>query len=121
MKNMQVLAFNFEGVRHVCLGSVCTSLGLKLTFVRPESCGMTIGMLAGNVPPKPAVPAPAPKKEMLVLCGLDSAQTDRFLAAWRQTGQQPIRLKAVLTPTNASWLPVQLEMMLGAEAAAMGK
>ena len=49
-----------------------------------------------------AIPVP-----MLVFCGLSSDRLDAVLAALRRKGVR-IPHKAVLTPHNAAWTPVQL-------------
>ena len=41
--------------------------------------------------------------EMIVFSGIDSAQIDTFLADYKQTGAQPVPLKAIITPQNLFW------------------
>ena len=41
--------------------------------------------------------------EMIVFPGIDSAQIDTFLADYKQTGAQPVPLKAIITPQNIFW------------------
>ena len=41
--------------------------------------------------------------EMMVFSGIDSAQIDAFLADYKQTGAQPVPLKAIITPQNIFW------------------
>ncbi len=41
--------------------------------------------------------------EMIVFSGIDSAQIDTFLADYKQTGSQPVPLKAIITPQNIFW------------------
>ena len=41
--------------------------------------------------------------EMIVFSGIDSAQIDTFLADYKQTGAQPVHLKAIITPQNIFW------------------
>lgn len=41
--------------------------------------------------------------EMIVFSGIDSAQIDSFLADYKQTGAQPVPLKAIITPQNIFW------------------
>lgn len=41
--------------------------------------------------------------EMIVFSGIDSAQIDTFLADYKQTGAQPVPLKAIITPHNIFW------------------
>ena len=41
--------------------------------------------------------------EMIIFSGIDSAQIDSFLADYKQTGAQPVPLKAIITPQNIFW------------------
>ena len=41
--------------------------------------------------------------EMIVFSGIDSAQINTFLADYKQTGAQPVPLKAIITPQNIFW------------------
>lgn len=41
--------------------------------------------------------------EMIVFSGIDSAQIDTFLTDYKQTGAQPVPLKAIITPQNIFW------------------
>ena len=41
--------------------------------------------------------------EMIVFSGIDAAQIDTFLADYKQTGAQPVPLKAIITPQNIFW------------------
>lgn len=53
--------------------------------------------------------------EMLVLCGLEEGDLDRFLKAYRKAEIAPVPLKAVLTPYNVSWTAEKLFGELMAE------
>ncbi|MCF0229608.1 MAG: DUF3783 domain-containing protein [Parasporobacterium sp.] len=41
--------------------------------------------------------------EVLVFSGFSDTELDRFLAAYKEQGLQPIALKAVATPFNMNW------------------
>ena len=41
--------------------------------------------------------------EMIVFSGIDTAQIDTFLADYKQTGAQPVPLKAIINPQNIFW------------------
>jgi hypothetical protein len=58
---------------------------------------------------------------MLVFSGMNSGQLDDFLAAYKQTGQKPIDLKAVVTPGNIFWDADALFRELMREHIATGK
>ena len=74
---------------------------LRLQLISDSHLGCTLSaLLTEKSPPEGAVsPLPEP---ILVLCGLNNAQLDKLLPALRKLGAGPC-LKAVLTPTNASW------------------
>lgn len=41
--------------------------------------------------------------EMMIFSGIDSAKMHTFLADYKQTGVQPVPLKAIITPHNIFW------------------
>ena len=47
-------------------------------------------------------------EEMMLMVGFGSRDLDWFLAAWKETGLFPVRLKAMATQTNLQWSPVAL-------------
>ena len=59
--------------------------------------------------------------EMLVMHGFDQAMLDDFLRFFRAEDVRRVELKAVLTPTNASWTAAELSRHLQAERDAMRK
>ena len=59
--------------------------------------------------------------EMLVMAFFPQGMMNVFLQALRRAGVSPIALKAVLTPTNATWSSAQLHEELSREHAAMTK
>ena len=56
---------------------------------------------------------------MLVFCHMDNTAVNRFLQTAKQMRYAPVALKAILTPTNAAWTPVQLCAELKQERAAI--
>ena len=83
------------------LRQYCALQGVRLRPVEAGELGRTVGSLAGGLAGEnpPALPIPEP---MLVLCHLTEPQLNRLLATLRKEGAGNC-LKAVLTPTNASW------------------
>ena len=82
--------------RHTC---AIQKLPLQHIYDSHQGCTHS-ALLTEKSPPEGAVsPLPEP---ILVLCGLNNAQLDKLLPALRKLGAGPC-LKAVLTPTNASW------------------
>ena len=107
-----VLAFHMEDDRADAVKRVCEASGLEMVRVMPASENAPLGLLAqadgwmskslmSSQPDYVAI-----TDEMIVICGLDSKEMDRFLAGLRTIGT--VRLKAVLTPQNAVWNGLQL-------------
>ena len=109
MNGPTILTFNLAPSSIDGLDALCASLGLTHRPVSPEACGQPLGALVGTPVSRPAPGGLFPFAEpMLVMCGLDEETFNRFLAALRASGLPPIPLKAVLTPTNFTWNPIQL-------------
>ena len=100
-----VLAYNLSTATEALLEVVCNSRRVQLKPVSPEEYSRAIGSLAG-IPMHQASAAerdvrfPEP---MLVMCHMLKPELDAFLDALRQSGAPSIPLKAILTPTNATW------------------
>ena len=83
---------------------------LRVVHIQPSAYGQSIGQLAGYAVPADAAGTAAdelPSTGLLVFCGLRNSHMDRFLQGLRHAGIE-IPHKAVLTPTNSQWNPVQL-------------
>ena len=106
----KLLAFSVPADRLFRLSMLCASIGAEFEPVPPERCGETLGALAaGSGGARGAKPLP---EEMLVMAGFPDAMIDALLDGWRKAGLAPVRLKAVLTPTNAAWTPARLQAEL---------
>ena len=90
---------------------LCRSLSIKTSYVKTSLYSQSLGYLAGiqGFPRNPSVyNGNELESEMLVFSGMDSELTDRFLTTFKESNLPPIFLKAVVTPTNIFWTPVQL-------------
>ena len=116
-----ILTFNLNENRLSKLRFLCMKLGLAVKAVPAEEFCQPISALCGLSDPADAAPAEGFCEEMLVFCHMDNAQVNRFLQTARQMRFAPVALKAVLTPTNAAWTPVQLCAELKDERAAVMK
>ena len=116
-----ILTFNLNENRLSKLRFLCMKLGLLVRPVPAEDFCQPISALCGLSAPAEASPAEAFPEEMLIFCHMDNAQVNRFLQTARQMRFAPVDLKAVLTPTNAEWTPVQLCAELKDERAAVMK
>ena len=114
----------FEVTDPALLEKIRLAMGLCQVEVRVVERGeyhQSIGVLAGIPGGKLSgsgmeMPLPEP---MMVLC-LPQSRLDGVLAALRGIGVPPMA-KAMLTPTNAGWLPAQLLAELRRERAEFAK
>lgn len=120
MKPM-ILVFNIPADKLSKLRFTCMRLGIQVCPVAAADYGQTIGALCGMAD---RTDAPAPEEtfaeDMLVMANFTQQLANRLLSALKQ-GRLPIRLKAVVTPTNAHWNPVELHKELTAERAAIAQ
>lgn len=115
-----ILTFNLSEARLSKLRFICMKLGTAVKAVPAEDFCQPIGALCGLAEPAEAVPTAGFSEEMLVFCHMDNA-VHRFLQTAKQMRFAPVDLKAILTPTNADWSPVQLCQELKQERAAVMK
>ena len=116
-----ILTFNLSESRLSKLRFLCMKLGLAVKAVPAEDFSQPIAALCGLAERADAAPAEAFPEEMLVFCHMDNALVNRFLQTAKQMRYAPVALKAILTPTNAEWIPVQLCAELRQERAAVLK
>ena len=114
-----ILTFNLSDARLSKLRFLCMKLGLAVKPVPAEDCCQPISALCGLSDPADVAPAESFSEEMLVFCHMDNAAVNRFLQTAKQMRYAPVALKAILTPTNAAWTPVQLCAELKQERAAI--
>ena len=111
----RILLFNMNTDRQQSIERICRSLSIKTSHIKPESYTQSMGYLAGiqgfSHTPKNSIPVQsniAFDKEMLVFSGMDSGAVDRFLDAFKKAALSPVLLKAIITPYNVFWTPLQL-------------
>lgn len=114
-----ILVFNLSEARLSKLRFLCMKLGVAVKPVPAEDFCQPISALCGLSEPVEASPAEAFAEEMLIFCHMDNALVNRFLQTAKQMRFAPVALKAILTPTNAEWTPVQLCRELKDERAAV--
>ncbi len=111
-----ILSFNLADERLARLRFVCMKLGLAVKAVPAEDFTRPIAALCGLADAGENLSG-----EMIVFCHMDNGQVSRFLQTARQLRFAPVALKAILTPTNAGWTPIQLHTELKAEREAVLK
>ena len=119
MAQATMLAFNFAEERHARLQWLCMRQRIRLQDVPAEQQGQTLAALLGMAAQTDAQPASPFAEEMLVLAGAAPQGMNSFLQAWRQARQAPVRLKAMLTPSNVTWTAESLHAELVREDEAM--
>ncbi len=125
MKMKGVLLYNLSREKLSKIRVILLRLGLPARLVRPEEYALPVGALAELEDLSPAeagqeADGEAFREEMLVMCGLSSAQFSAFLNALRQN-RCTVPLKAVLTETNAAWSSLRLHRELQLEHEALQK
>ena len=104
-----VLLYNFSEDELPKVRRVLLPLKFTVKNVEPESADLPVGYLAGLTDEGLPVEEKAEKAgKLLVMGGFLNSDIDKLLAAMRKTGFSKDVLKAVITPTNASWSGAQL-------------
>lgn len=113
--NKMILAYNFTPERLGALKLLCMMLKVQLKPVERKQFAQPVGYLAG-IPgvaqAEEEYAGAGAEQEMLVMCGFTRGDLDRLLAGIRKSKLQSIKLKAMLTPTNAQWSGVVLQKEL---------
>lgn len=111
-----VLLFGLEGDKGKAWRTAATHLRIRMRQVPPAEADLPLLELLREDGGKAPSPLVLPLSEpMLVMAGFSRELMDAYLAAARTMGAQRLDLKAVLTPTNASWTARQLQRELAAE------
>jgi len=97
------------------LQQVCRNLHMESRSLTAADLNQTLAQLVGaKLMPlaKQSTDAKAPMfyalPEIILFSGVSSERLDAFLAAYKSAGIHPVKLKAMLTPTNMSWSLYQL-------------
>ncbi|MDO4482925.1 MAG: DUF3783 domain-containing protein [Clostridia bacterium] len=120
MAQPMLLSFNMQGDRKVKLTMTCMKNKIRLVTVNEDDQAQTLGALCSFMPREDkAAPEQPFTDEMVVFANFTNQTLNGFLQTWKQLGQKPIALKAVVTPTNVSWTAVQLHAEITEEHNAM--
>ena len=114
-----VLLFNMNNEKTNLFRVMSIRLNFACRIVQPEHQGCLIRDLL-NQHYDPCVRVSPFRDEMLVMDGFNHADMN-FLLNELIRSNLPVRLKAVVTPTNENWTAVMLHSQLLAENAAMAK
>ena len=114
--NPMVLCYNLQSEKLARLRVLALRLGIGVRVVEPEKFGLPVGALAGVMEPPETVEEAEPfSDEMLVMAHFRPGMLDAFLNGFRQSRIPPVKLKAILTETNAGWSAARLHREIRAE------
>ena len=103
MNTPTVLLYNLDNPRGAKIRRLCLPLGLRTVLIPKEAYGLPLGELAAGARPEAPYEGAGFDDEMLVLCDCPGRLLDLLLQSFRRHKVAPVRLKAVLTPTNRGW------------------
>ena len=103
MNTPTVLLYNLDNPRGAKIRRLCLPLGLRTVLIPKEAYGLPLGELAAGARPEAPYEGAGFDDEMLVLCDCPGRLLDLLLQSFRRNKVAPVRLKAVLTPTNRAW------------------
>lgn len=115
---IKILLYNLNNETGKRIRTLCLQLGVKACDVPVSDYLVPIAALAGimkkgnNVQTFQGVPF---TDEMMVFCGFNDKELDKFLSEYRKARIPFIPLKAGLTPTNAVWNSLQLHQAISQE------
>ena len=114
--NPMVLCYNLQPEKLGRLRVLALRLGIGVRVVEPEQFALPVGALAGvTEPPETVEPAEPFTDEMLVMAHFRPGMLDAFLNGFRQSRIPSVKLKAMLTETNATWSAARLHREIRAE------
>ena len=101
-----ILTFGLGKEKRKAVRSIAQKNRIQIKEISRKDYNQKLGALAGIqgfAKEKVIYNGPDFPLEMIVFSGIDSAQIDTFLADYKQTGAQPVPLKAIITPHNIFW------------------
>lgn len=101
-----ILTFGLGKEKIKVVRSIAQKNRIQIKEISRKDYNQKLGALAGIqgfAKEKVIYNSPDFPLEMIVFSGIDSAQIDTFLADYKQTGAQPVPLKAIITPQNIFW------------------
>ncbi|SFA98899.1 protein of unknown function [Acetitomaculum ruminis DSM 5522] len=125
MKNAVVLMYNFDENKGKMIKMLCLKMGIRIKTIGKDQYKESIGSLSGikdvyKVDDIDDNAAADFDDEMLIMKGFSSDDLNMFLGSFKKNGITKVALKAIVTPTNASWNSLKLYREIRSEAMAMG-
>ena len=111
-----VLCYNIRPEKLGRLRVLALRLGIGVRVVEADKFALPVGALAGVLEPPETVETAEPfSDEMLVMAHFRPGMLDAFLNGFRQNRIPSVKLKAMLTETNAAWSAARLHREILAE------
>ena len=111
-----VLCYNIRPEKLGRMRVLCLRLGIGVRVVEADKFALPVGVLAGVMDKPETVEAAEPfSDEMLVMAHFRPGMLDAFLNGFRQSRIPSVKLKAMLTETNAAWSAARLHREILAE------
>ena len=134
-KGMLILLYQVAQEKRKQIQKLCRQMNIRIKDVTPEEYKQVLGVVAGVLPKNTILPNQSSmpdivrsplsitsnQEEMLVFCGFQQKDMDTFLKQYRETGVEPISLKAVVTQYNIFWSIGQLQEELKREREVLKK
>lgn len=123
MQSKIVLAYQLPKTKEKAVQEICKKQNVRYKAVARNLYHQPLGFLAGIAGIKKnavVYEGDGLAEEMLLFCGFTSEALDEFLAAYKETGMNPVALKAIVTPHNIFWDSVQLFEELQKERHSIG-
>ena len=114
-----VLTFGLAPKPSSTLRVICIRNNVQLVKIEPAQCGEVLGVLCGMDAPAGAAAGDALAEPMLVFANMTLAAVQKFLNEARAAKFVRPSLMAMLTDTNRSWTPAQLQEQLMEERTAV--
>ncbi len=111
-----VLGFALDEKQRAGIRMLCIRLGLRYRPVETSEYGQMLSALCGEGDPIEGAVSPGPLEEpMLLFAHMADRQVGDFLSGCKQARLSRPSLLAILTETNRTWTPHELQRELSAE------
>lgn len=115
----KILTVNLPDDKKKAVHDICAAMGAEMTELLPWQYGYSVGELIspdGHLDKgKPEEAGHSLNLDMIIFSGFGSMELDDFLARYKASGIEPVKLKSVVTVTNRSWTVEKLYSELGRE------
>lgn len=123
MNNSKIYFYTKDLTKKEEVRKIAASIGAQYSELKASQANHTVSSLVGlsqlglsdNINQSKA-PSLWSMPELIIFFGIPDKLLDTFLAEYKKSGLERIRLKAIVTPTNLGWTIYQLTEHLKEEA-----